>query len=377
MNMQTKRAAFTLVELMVAMTLTLFVMVILSQAFVLSLETFSGMKGIGDMQQNLRVASVLLRDDLSQDHFEGKRRLSDIVQLPTGPAAGIVNQPPLQGFFAILQGSAPINEGNDASNMPSYRATNNLLYMTVKRKGNRTENFFSNALIGDAATLGTFFSQSTAYNVPASPDMPNTTWASPYLGGTQGFYNTQWAEVLYYLLRTGTTEEPNNQGPLGPNETPTFSLYRAQFGMVPDATGVNTSFANVGAANAQALVNAQPWTFSSLSCNAIGSGVTFYSPADAALGNRFSPNLAALAPNARLLTASTLVLPNVTSFHIQAKVLSSAAVAPNFADVAAYDTTKFGQAGYLNNGLKGIQITLRVWDPKTRQTRQITVIQDL
>ena len=72
----------------------------------------------------------------------------------------------------------------------------------------------------------------------------------------------------------------------------------------------------------------------------------------------------------------TLVLPNVISFHVQAKALISAA-APNFVDVPLYDTTKFGVAGYPNDGLKGVQITLRVWDPKTRQTRQITVVQDL
>ena len=50
------RPGFTLIELMVALALTLFIMVILSQAFILSLDAFSGMKGIGDMQQNLRTA---------------------------------------------------------------------------------------------------------------------------------------------------------------------------------------------------------------------------------------------------------------------------------------------------------------------------------
>src|ERR1700676_542928 len=77
--MRNERAAFTLVEMMVAMTLTIFVMVILSQCFVQGLETFSGLKAIGDMQEELRTATTLLRADLSLDHFEGKRRLSDAV----------------------------------------------------------------------------------------------------------------------------------------------------------------------------------------------------------------------------------------------------------------------------------------------------------
>src|SRR5262249_31288127 len=97
------RTGFTLIELMVAMALTLFIMVILSQAFVTALETFSGMKAIGDMQQKLRTAEVMLRDDLSQDHLEGKRRLSDQTLVLNGPE--IVAHHPQAGFFAVLRGS--------------------------------------------------------------------------------------------------------------------------------------------------------------------------------------------------------------------------------------------------------------------------------
>ena len=102
-NQHKSRAGFTLVEMMVVMALTMFVMVILSQAFVTSLDTFSAIKGIGDMQQNLRVATTLLRDDLRNDHFPGKRRLSD-VDLTTGQSL-IAMQPPQAGFFALIQGS--------------------------------------------------------------------------------------------------------------------------------------------------------------------------------------------------------------------------------------------------------------------------------
>src|SRR4051812_40305194 len=96
------RTGFTLVEMMVAMALTLFIMVILTQAFTLSLDTFSGMKGIGDMQMQLRVAEVILREDLRADHLEGKRRLSDRgvvpIDMPGAINPGIVLQPPQAGF---------------------------------------------------------------------------------------------------------------------------------------------------------------------------------------------------------------------------------------------------------------------------------------
>src|SRR6516162_8020749 len=90
-----KRQGFTLVEMLVAMALTLFIMVILSQAFITGLDTFSKLKGIGDMEETLRVAINNLRSDLTLDHFEGKRRLSDPAFLLAGP--------PQQGFFRVYQ----------------------------------------------------------------------------------------------------------------------------------------------------------------------------------------------------------------------------------------------------------------------------------
>ena len=71
--------------MLVAMALTMFIMVIISQAFTAGLSTFRGLKGIGDMQAGLRTAVNSLRSDLMQDHFEGHRRLSDQNMIPTPP----------------------------------------------------------------------------------------------------------------------------------------------------------------------------------------------------------------------------------------------------------------------------------------------------
>src|SRR5262249_5376277 len=104
------RSAFTLVEMLVAMALTIFVMVILSECFILGLETFSGLKAIGDMQEELRSAANVLRADLCQDHFEGKRRLSDPVASFTGgynqtlPNLATIPERIKEGFFVIGQG---------------------------------------------------------------------------------------------------------------------------------------------------------------------------------------------------------------------------------------------------------------------------------
>src|SRR5262245_38483791 len=93
--LSTIRSGFTLIEMLVTMALTLFVMVIISQAFATGLETFRQLKGIGDMQERLRTATTLLRSDLAEDHFEGKRRLSD---------GNIASDLPREGFFFLRMG---------------------------------------------------------------------------------------------------------------------------------------------------------------------------------------------------------------------------------------------------------------------------------
>jgi prepilin-type N-terminal cleavage/methylation domain-containing protein len=402
-----KHAGFTLVELMVAMALTLFIMVILSQAFVTALETFAGMKGIGDMQQNLRTAGNILKSDLSEDHFEGKRRLSDFA----GGSPLLVTQPAQAGFFTVVQQSAMgsanyIDEGEDTYSVPgvrSYRATDHVLYLTVKRKGNRLENFFSASLQGSPADLGTFFGKATAYDVDPRFQLPYVTYTQPYFPGSgAAFYSSQWAEVIYYLKRTGSTEEPNN--PNSSLGTPTYGLYRAQFVMVPDATNVTGIYSTTGL---------ELTTFKALSCDKSNANpllINFFSPADAAsfvagqtpvvkrvvpVVSNFTPQAASLNnvtarveinsdPSVSSSGSDALLLPSVISFQVQVMPTTDAGLGSNFVDVRSlpgsngvYDTANFGQAGFPSTGLRAIQITLRVWDPASRQARQMTIVQDL
>ncbi len=377
------RSGFTLIELMVAMALTLLIMVILTQAFSIALETFATAKGIGDLTHNLRVATVNLRDDVMQDHFEGKRRLSDVTL--TG-GSQLVAEKPQAGFFAILQGSPSLLEGYDQNYLPSYRAVDHVLYMTVKRRGNRAENFFYTSLTAatpaDPRALDAFFLAQQG-NSGMSASTP------PYsigIGSTAGYFSSQWAEVMYYLVRTGSTEQPNN--PTATVGTPTFALMRAEFVMVPSERNVPTG-----------IPIASSPMFPTIACNPGAVDVEIFSPADsaAAASQRVVPTQFAAAPAvspmlsiqpdgtpnllfpyARVAPASTLVLPNLISFQIQ--IMPTGTAVPAFVDVpgGVYDTALINAPGYRNNfGLRAIQITLRVWDPKTRQTRQITVVQDM
>src|SRR5205823_152210 len=107
-----RRQGFTLVEMLVSLALVLFIMYILSQALITGLETFRQLKAIGEMEERLRMASTILRQDLRLDHFEGKRRLSD-------PSFWIQG-PPREGFFRIEQAQASLLEGMDGDLIPSY-----------------------------------------------------------------------------------------------------------------------------------------------------------------------------------------------------------------------------------------------------------------
>jgi prepilin-type N-terminal cleavage/methylation domain-containing protein len=63
------RRGFTIQELLVAMALIVFVMVILSEAFAAGVDSFRQLKAIGDMQEKLRAAAAPLRRDLAETHF--------------------------------------------------------------------------------------------------------------------------------------------------------------------------------------------------------------------------------------------------------------------------------------------------------------------
>lgn len=64
------RRGFTVIELLVAMALIVFIMVVLSQGFSAAAENFRDLKGAGDQQEKLRGTAVNLRRDLDAAHFD-------------------------------------------------------------------------------------------------------------------------------------------------------------------------------------------------------------------------------------------------------------------------------------------------------------------
>jgi prepilin-type N-terminal cleavage/methylation domain-containing protein len=384
------RPAFTLVELLVTMALILFIMVILSSAFVAGLDAFRQLKGIGDMEERLRTTALILRRDLGDDHFEGKRRLSDANFWNLGT--------PLQGFFRIVQAQDPrfppatgpqsYPEGVDLDGNPAYRATTHSLHFSVKLRGNRPEDFFT-ASVPNGSPLVPYVS----FN-PPNPPTPNPNFVStnffaqapdgsyleyPALANSAtANYNSPWAEVTYTLVPNGSFA----------GTTPLFALYRSQAVVVPDNRNLN--WPNPARPGILPVPVAQFGNYGDISCERNGQTIYFNNPTDLANGKRGFP-LDLTQPSTwpqPPWPGATLLLTDVISFDVRIlKRQANGALGSDFEDLFTTNplpTPPWIFDTYIRPGqpppsytMSAIQIGLRVWDLKTEQARQITIMQDM
>jgi hypothetical protein len=393
--------------MLVAIALVIFVMLLLTQAFVAGLGVFQELKAVGDMEDRLRMAATLLKRDLAADHWEGRKRLSDPNFFLQGP--------PQNGFLRIWQGSAATLEGNDGDGLPSYVATDHLLHMTVKLRGNNRQDYFFADISGDPLPLQ--FAGATA----GAPD-------SRYQTSTDKTYACQIAEVAYFLRPMGDFA----------NGTALYTLYRRQRLAVPDNTNLNWG---------SPVLNGMLITttaYSEISCkpnpqkpNPTTGNVYFNNPIDLTVPQRRFGMLSASAvstgnggipvrsdnrypimadpipspavPGVDILPGppgADILLTDVISFEI--KILRPAGwddvplslVNPLFNGTngtqrvfdtwssvedetyhystwndptAADQTTRLPRADVI----PAIKITLRIWDKKSQRTRQVTILQDM
>ncbi len=466
------RQGFTLVELMVVMALTIFIMVILTEAFIIASDTFSGLKVIGDMQEQLRTAINVFRSDLAAQHFDGNRRLSD---------TDIFENRPREGFFSICKTnpfSAANVEGTDADGLPSSVFNDYAIHMTVRSRSNEKQNFFACAVPAllpapPSGNVVPFMSYPFHHYLPPvatnSPPQPNSTFyvdatqmANNPMAGTQ-VYRSQWAEVAYMLRKTGTTEEPGNAGtPVIPGALGLYDLVRCQYLLVPSPNETGTmspvgTTASPGTIqdnfSAKFIYQGTPDTlvdmaaiqkFSRVPATTAGNNAIFLSPADTASGimdtifdlavptadrygsrtlqiphlfdptsktnyippvHQFPYEFGANAPSYRHQNYQ-VVLKNVVSMNVETisnNVNRTAVMGPPFGNVtiAGNTTTPIFDTAFLkfrNNAatanpnlefipvpaaqqtlypVYAIKITLRIYDPSSKQTRQATFIQEM
>lgn len=248
-----RRQAFTIVELLVAMALIIFIMYVLAEAFAAGTTVFRNLKAVGDMNERLRGASNLLRRYLSAEHFDGRRRLSDPDFWKNGP--------PTEGFFRIWQNTAPVvpgaqqvtlaqlrnsgyvEEGTDLDGNKSYLARDHGLHFTVRLRGNNRSDYFQTRLPAN----------SPLFTDQTMPYPGNYLQEQPQAGTPDGVFAAQWAEIAIYLKPTGEfTETKPDVDPPNTNtvtELPLYALHVRQRLLVPANDDVTTAVVPTPATN--------------------------------------------------------------------------------------------------------------------------------
>jgi prepilin-type N-terminal cleavage/methylation domain-containing protein len=349
-----RRAGFTLVELLVVLAVVLVIMVVLSRAFGSGVTMMSRAKSVGDLHQKLRSATSVLRRDLSADHFDGRRRASDW---------DLGTNRPREGFFVIYSGARTrradggwnneagrVLEGTDGDGVPSFRVTQRSLHFTVKLRGNEPQSFFA-AKMPPGSPLQT---QGTTFvGLPADARFQEANTST---------YQSQWAEVYYYLKPTGARA----------GSTPLFALYRGQYLAVADNSALRGKIADTPD-------NRKAYAEFSISPDLRRRGMLhFNTPMDLAgdIDNGVSPVRSPLQDPTK---QGTLLLTDVLSFEI---------VGWNRDQWNQWETNiltkQYAYEGYINFNssspayqLDGVRIILRVWDVRTDQARQVTLWQPM
>jgi prepilin-type N-terminal cleavage/methylation domain-containing protein len=228
------RQGFTIVELLVALALVLFIMSIISQVFVDSSEAFRNQRAKAELSEKLRFITQTLRSDLQSNHFEYGRKLSDGDFWRDGP--------PKVGYFRLEQRG--FNMAKDpATNLPVTSLTgeqiaNNggaeghVLAFTSFLKGKNPGDFHSISLPANQ-----FF---TAFR----------NWKGTNLSpGDSRFeenadtYQSPDAEVAWFLGPSTDFSEYMLQDEVGVPTVRLFKLYRRIWLMLPEdlSQGVNTA----------------------------------------------------------------------------------------------------------------------------------------
>jgi type II secretory pathway pseudopilin PulG len=364
---QPTRPAFTLVEMMVAMALCVGIMWILAESFKMGLDFTRHARSTGSMMTQLNGAGAVMSRDLLQDHFwrddnnpyNGGVRLSD--QRPNLlTTSGQGWTPPKGGYFRIVspQPTTDITSAQEVSGFAISSATNHSLQFTTVL-GPNDQNLYS----------------ATVNGVPLL---------------------SRAAEMSYFLVDSGLTTSP---GPLGKR---LYNLHRRQrlLALTPDdRQPLQIAINGDPAAEVVAHNGTTVFTLADVMNPALRVGQTPFGLASA----RYGEDL--LLSN--VLSFEVLVdwdrnVNNLTGSHLGPRAFGAPdfntdfpydylslaghnSAHPNTFDtwhaVSGWNTFTTGPAPApvpttnrlpLAVRVKGLQITIRIWDPKTKQARQNT-----
>lgn len=431
MSRKIQRKGFTLVELLVSMAIIIFMLSIMSQAFVIATTCMQGMKTVGELVDRVRPVMTILQRDLAADHFDGTKKLCDSDFWDNGP--------PREGYFSIIQGGISEQETPASGSVKYYisnSASNHALTFTSRLSGkNPTEFYTAEYPTAHKARMNGIY------------NYPNATFSTspPYMMVQNArrfdfipdIIHCKWAELAYFIKPNGSVvpKDPSS----GYVDLPLHDLYRQQRVILPDVSDMNKA----GITN----ISPDPFNLFSHHVDSVTNKVVFNQPSDVTapwkrFGNRGPapaslPNFKAYAdPTGQndVGNNSDLILTNVISFDVRiindsnleflhlyetggvpwalngytsyntqyVDTVTSKIILDTWTMERSQDPTKNYDLGDLSsvkwqptalggtsnykipfwNGTTGIkinaiQITIRVWDEKSSQARDFILIQKI
>lgn len=356
------RRGFTLVEVLTAAALTLFIMAIMATAFQVGLDSLSHLKGAATLSDQLRTVKGIMQRDLDATHLEDEDGNEVLLSQLNGRTWLGTSDQGRKGYFLVQQPTAPsptlgdpyfteVSQALDVDGVGSQRATNHVLSMTVKLEGDKKEN----ALVAEAPL-----------NMVIDPSNNLSLLNNP-----TSEYASKWGQVTYFLVpvRTNpadpttaiTTSDDNGLTPI-----PLYTLHRRQ--QVLSMTTPPTPILGTGFVDISTDVSGN-----------INSAATI-----TLVANRFGTT-----SNPRETTAdgSDILLSNVVSFQVRLMVKSeNPATAGDYEykdlpTAGSFDSanpeTMYPEVGGFKQNVIGLQIKVRVYDIRQKMTRQITIEQKL
>ncbi len=224
--MSGRRSAFSLVEMLVVLALSLLIFMLTAMAFNMASRAMRVHRAYAEDSTDLGNFERQLRFLLRQRHFESDLRVSEID--PNDP-----NRQPKAGFFAVIEGGPePLPPG--VTSPPEGIYVKDGLNFTVRLVGNSPTDFFETSLVQPPNWTA---SRQSGFNFTG---LQPPTWLQLYGGYPEsryqplatsptGNYSTvfrsQWAEIAIFLSRQPDPDDPTKRAATVPIDHPAHPDY--------------------------------------------------------------------------------------------------------------------------------------------------------
>lgn len=230
-----RRAGLTLIEMLVVLALTLFIMTLFTTLFVQATGGMNNARGLSRLDQSLRTTLTLLRKDLHDVYIDGNGVTSPANVFAPGTTLAI----PSAGYFSIEENSPAVRQGLDQWGIPVEVDVDDVLRFTAARDGTGPQELFyatvplSNPPLDYERTLDNFGAPLSRFDRV-----------------DDGVTTSRYAEVVYFLRPNGNqpsadqvrghqkgddadTDSATVITP-GLSQPQTYTLYRKQILVLPE-----------------------------------------------------------------------------------------------------------------------------------------------